>query len=115
MRRARPSLVSFALGFAGATVFAGNFGLFSIGIEVALTLLLISVPLAALPLGLALEFELSAASLPFSSASVCALVSAASSFKAAAFLSRGFASSSSSAPWATWKLIWVPKRGLSVR
>src|SRR5258705_56923 len=82
----------------------GALGLFSIGIEVAFTLLF-SIAGSALTLPV---LTVSAASSLFSSASVAAFVSLASSFRAAAFL---LGVASSSGPSATWKLIWVPKRG----
>jgi hypothetical protein len=64
-------LVSFALGFAGATVFAGGFGLFSIGIEVALTLLLMSAPVALFGLGLVPAFAVPAFAVPAASSPFC--------------------------------------------
>src|SRR5260370_39871013 len=116
MRRGRPSLVSLASVFAGAV--AGALGLFSIGIDVAFTLLF-SVAGAPLTLALALAFPVaavSAAASLFSSASAAAFVSLASSFRAVAFLSRApLGVASSSGPSAIWKLIRVPKRGLRAR
>src|SRR5215510_15314376 len=103
---------SFAAGFAGvATVF----GLVSTGITVAFTLLFDSGVTGAVVVGLGsvllVVLVVSAvASAAFSSASVAALVSCASSSRAAAFLSP--AGVSSSAVCATWKLIKVPNRGL---
>src|SRR5262245_56898051 len=102
---------SFAAGFAGvATVF----GLVSTGITVAFTLLFDSGATGAVVVGLAAGCVLlvvsAVASAAFSSASVAALVSCASSSRAAAFLSP--AGVSSSAVCATWKLIKVPNRGL---
>src|ERR1700730_8351851 len=110
MRRGRPSLVSFAAGFAG--VLTAGLGLLSIGIEVAFTLLFSG----ALAGGFVVpEFAASGDVSAFSSASVAAFVSLASSLRAAAFLSRRPSGVSSSGPSATWKLIWVPKRGLKER
>src|SRR5205814_3467309 len=128
MRRGRPSLVSFALGLALVAgvvgfvpVVAGFvvFGLLSTGsgIDVAFTLLLESAAASLFPLSsfeVALAASVAAASSSaFSSASVAALFSLDSSSSAAAFLSR--VGVSSSGPSATWKLILVPKRGLSAR
>ncbi len=106
--------MSLASGFAGAL--AGALGLFSIGIDVAFTLLF---SVAGAPLTLALAFPVaavSAAASLFSSASAAAFVSLASSFRAVAFLSRApLGVASSSGPSAIWKLIRVPKRGLRAR
>src|SRR2546421_13120854 len=125
MRRGRPSLVSFALGLAcvaGVVGLVAGLILFCLlstgkGIDVAFTLLLESAAASLFPLSsfaAALAASVAAASSStFSSASVAALFSLASSSSAAAFLSRVGVSSSGLS--ATWKLILVPKRGLSAR
>src|SRR2546429_5745420 len=120
IRRGRPSLASFETAFGGAEFFVSVLDLFSIGIEVAFTLdstlALDSGPPTGFASGLmSPDLAGSAASSPFSSASVAALVSLASSFKAAAFLSFPVLGVSSSGPSAIWKLICVPKRGLKER
>src|SRR5207248_9913075 len=85
--------------------------------DVAFTLLFESASASLFPLSsfaAALAASVGAASSSaFSSASEAALFSLASSSSAAAFLSR--VGVSSSGPSATWKLILVPKRGLSAR
>src|SRR5207247_952068 len=116
-----PPVLAGALAGAFAGALAGVWALFSIDIEVVFTLLF-SVAGALLTLAfafpaLAVSAAASASLASFaSSASVAALVSLASSFRAAAFLffvPLGVASSSG--PSAIWKLIRVPKRGLSAR
>src|SRR5439155_15236217 len=95
VRRARPSPLSVPLGFGGLAGLAVVFGLFSSGIDVALTLLLDSGVTTVLfgcvlfaPLFAEVAGVSSAFSSAFSSASAAARVSAASSFRAAAFLLR---------------------------
>src|SRR5258708_32467082 len=119
MRRGRLSLGSFEFVLAGvaaglAAGLAAGFALFSRVITVDLTLVLGSPPAALF--AFAFVLPLSAGLSAFSSAAIAALVSAFSSFRAAAFLlpfPLGVSSPSSAA--AIWKLIRVPTRGLRAR